>query len=600
MLYERRCLIIKSIKNIFIALLLLFCAVPSVKANESFDYVYTGVNEWGNNVGEDNTAIINLIDENGNIISTYCIDHETSIVDEHNYSIVNLDDASYIDDDITDVIRNIVINAYPFNSIEYVRGLIKTDSLTEKEAIASTQAAIWHYANGYDFELEGNEKILYDYYLNLESKDASSNISKLNMVTHTYFEEGIRNLLIKIDTLGVYDLEYTFNKDITLEYGIEIERVNEGVLLKNVPLNAEFEIIVNGKQNITKDVYFFSPSGEKNASQSLVGVSSGVINVSNSMKIDVVDNYYKITINKIDAVTKEGIPKVKFIISNTSDFSEYVFEEETNENGEIVLDNIPNGTWYIKELIAVDGYKINEDVISVLINDKDTYVDVENYPYGSALIIKENEHQEKLDNVNFDLYKDSVLSSNLVKKDIVTDENGEILIKNLDEGKYILVESKTKEGHILNNEEIVFDVEYGKTTEIIVMNETIGVGSLVISKLDSETEELLSGAEIGIYRDEECTQLYLDIITNGEKLNIDNLTPGRYCVKEIEAPEGYILNTNKYAVDVIKNEVVELEIFNYKIYNTASNHYLTFAGGFMSLFIFSIIFFGYNLCLKRK
>ena len=88
----------KYIKVIIYVSLLFFVGILNVYANESYDYTFVGVNKWGNDIGNVSTALIKLEDEESNILNTYCIDYNTSTSSNHNYSLVNVGDASYIDD----------------------------------------------------------------------------------------------------------------------------------------------------------------------------------------------------------------------------------------------------------------------------------------------------------------------------------------------------------------------------------------------------------------------------------------------------------------------------------------------------------------------
>ena len=581
----------KYIKVIIYVSLLFFVGILNVYANESYDYTFVGVNKWGNDIGNVSTALIKLEDEEGNILNTYCIDYNTSTSSNHNYSLVNVGDASYIDDTTASIITNIVKNAYPFITLDEIKEISGINTLTEKEAITSAQAAIWHYANKKEFELEGNVKLLYDYYLTLDGFDNSTDISNIDIKENIYYEEGIRNILIEINASNVYDLKYSISKDIEEEYGVILEKNNNSILIKNVPTNIDFEINVQAKQDINNNVYFFYPEGGHSESQSLVGMSSGTINVSNNKNIKVENKYNSVTINKKDSITKKEIEGVKFKISNTSDFSEYSFESITDKEGKITFNEIPNGTWYIKEVSTPLGYINNKEIIKIEIKDKNIEIDIFNDPYSKIKIIKENELGKRLDGALFELYK----NDKLIKGDIVTNELGEAIIENLDSGEYTLIELKTKEGHILNNDKIVVKTEYGNTSEIKVINETIGVGSLIIKKIDIDNN-ILEGAKIGIYKDKECNDLYMEIETTKEEYKINDIPSGKYYIKEIKAPDGYILNLNTFEVEVLKNEIAYLEIPNTKIYKTGLNHNNIFIFGITSLILFLSLYIGYRRC----
>ena len=89
-----------------------------------------------------------------------------------------------------------------------------------------------------------------------------------------------------------------------------------------------------------------------------------------------------------------------------------------------------------------------------------------------------------------------------------------------------------------------------------IINETIGTGTLIIRKLAAETKNLLKGSTIGIYKDKDCKELYLKIVTSTIPEEISNIPTGEYYVKELKAPSGYLLNTETYHIEISKNKRV--------------------------------------------
>ena len=160
------------------------------------DVVEVEVDSEGNPVTEENPLEEGEVGSTektmtGPVFSGYCVDHSTGTASGHWYSIENLEDADYYNTDRTeengyisdaDHIRAIAKNGYwgtvgyeegvtdkegnpvpKLGSMEAIRANLKAagesvtgmtdaqiDALTEGEAQAATQMAIWKYGNGYE------------------------------------------------------------------------------------------------------------------------------------------------------------------------------------------------------------------------------------------------------------------------------------------------------------------------------------------------------------------------------------------------------------------------------------------------------------------
>ena len=91
---------------------------------------------------------------NSNYEALYCCDIETSLVNEAYYKRVNLEDSNYYDAEAASHIRGILMNSYPYVTVEEMRqnlaenGFEDAEKLTRAEMISAVQAAIWTFANG--------------------------------------------------------------------------------------------------------------------------------------------------------------------------------------------------------------------------------------------------------------------------------------------------------------------------------------------------------------------------------------------------------------------------------------------------------------------
>ena len=98
-----------------------------------------------------------LVDDNGNLVTTYCADVTTPTQDNFGYNIENLEDADYYSKEEAAQIRAIASNGYwgDEGNLEEMRQNLLAAGFTEEEltslndgvALTATQMAIWTYSN---------------------------------------------------------------------------------------------------------------------------------------------------------------------------------------------------------------------------------------------------------------------------------------------------------------------------------------------------------------------------------------------------------------------------------------------------------------------
>lgn len=84
------------------------------------------------------------------------------------------------------------------------------------------------------------------------------------------------------------------------------------------------------------------------------------------------------------------------------------------------------------------------------------------------------------------------------------------------------------------------------------------LGNLELKKLET-TGKLVDGA---IYNVSSSNGYNKDVTVTNGKITLEKLRKGTYFVKEIKAPEGYLLDTKSYNVEVIPNQTVNQDITN--------------------------------------
>ena len=191
----------------------------------------------------------------------------------------------------------------------------------------------------------------------------------------------------------------------------------------------------------------------------------------------------------------------------------------------------------------------------------------------------------EIKNISFGLYaaEDIVSASGTVIPadgliEIVSvNENGTAVMKSdLPFGKYYVKEIETDEHYILSDTKYPVVFEYaGQDTATVeikvndgkeIKNELI-YGSVSGKKIDGNGEAL-EGAVIGIFKAEETeftkdTALMTTTSAKDGSFSFAKVPYGKWIVREIEQPKGFVLDEKAYEVNISKAEqVVEIEIVN--------------------------------------
>ncbi|RGM17910.1 TonB-dependent receptor [Eubacterium sp. OM08-24] len=190
---------------------------------------------------------------------------------------------------------------------------------------------------------------------------------------------------------------------------------------------------------------------------------------------------------------------------------------------------------------------------------------------------------DEIKNISFGLYaKEDIVSSSgtAIPADglieiITLDENGAATANtDLPFGSYYVKEIATDEHYILSDTQYPFTFEYaGQDTETVEIKVNDGkpienkliYGSVSGKKID-ENGEALGGALIGIFKADETefTKEHAIMTATSEKdgsFSFAKVPYGKWIVREIEAPEGFVLDDTSYEVNIWENEqVIEVEI----------------------------------------
>ena len=87
---------------------------------------------------------------------------------------------------------------------------------------------------------------------------------------------------------------------------------------------------------------------------------------------------------------------------------------------------------------------------------------------------------------------------------------------------------------------------------------------IIIEKQDTETKELLKKAKFEILDNNKKIIRIAETNENGQMI-LSSLMPGTYYIREVNAPEGYVLDMKLHKIDISMNEKITLRVYNNKI-----------------------------------
>ena len=322
--------------------------------------------------------------ENGKEYPVYCLDRELHGVGDYiaTYDVTN-------QGKLTDLgLWRVIINGYPYKTPEQL------GALDEQEAYTATKQAIYCYI--YNTKIEQYSAI----------NDAGVRvINAINTILENAKNstEDFNNTNIEISQSEKWEVDEIENKYISKQYKIKsniniskftlnLENQPKGSKITNLEnqeksefnSNENFKILIpidsleeSGEFKVkiqtqmeTKPIFFGkAPNGDL---QDYALTAFSYEDVGTELLQEYEENGTEIIIQKQDQETEEALKKAKFEILDKS--QKVIRVAETNEKGQIILDKLMPGTYYIREVKAPDGYAIDMELqqIDINLNEKIT------------------------------------------------------------------------------------------------------------------------------------------------------------------------------------------------------------------------------------
>ena len=235
-------------------------------------------------------------------------------------------------------------------------------------------------------------------------------------------------------------------------------------------------------------------------------------------------------------------------------------------------DKLPFSRYYVQEISTDESYMLNGEKYLVnfeYMGQEQTTVDIDcgtfvnSIKRGNVSGKKVNEKNEPLEKAVFGLFKTDTTEFTAENALLTTesDKNGKFSFSEIPYGEYIVKEIAAPTGYILSDKQYEVNIsEDGDSVEITVENRPVSVS---ISKTDIYGMEL-TGAKMQLI---DTDGKVIDEWTSTDTAHvISNIPSGGYTLKEIAAPDGYVIATDiSFTIDeygVVTVEGVKATAYN--------------------------------------
>jgi len=263
--------------------------------------------------------------------------------------------------------------------------------------------------------------------------------------------------------------------------------------------------------------------------------AAGVIRVSPPHAVHNELIYTRMTLTKTDITGEKTLPGCMIEVTNSD--GEVIYRAYTDENGHIADIPVTPGTYTFREVLAPEGYALNEAIMSFTVDEDgnvtgDTTIR-DNYTRFSLL--KQDENHQPLAGVEFALLNEdgSVLYT------AATDENGLVTFEKVPYGNYTIVETKPLPGYLPNptKVELTVDGHFVNPSEPVatLVNQRMRIDGM---KVDTSSQ-YIPGVEFSLIH--AATGEIVESATSNDRGEFILLIPGYgdWIIRETKVPEGY-------------------------------------------------------------
>lgn len=259
------------------------------------------------------------------------------------------------------------------------------------------------------------------------------------------------------------------------------------------------------------------------------------------------------TIKKIDEDTRQPLKNAVFKITKAN--GEFVKEAETDANGIITLDGLPEGSYIATEISSPDGYILQDTPKTFEIKDGESmelvFTNKKAYALQIRKIVKDT--GEPLPGAKFRVEK----ATGELIGEYTSNSSGLVTVSGLEDGVYVVTEVSCPDGYRLDSTPQNVIVKAGELATVTFENARLS--SVRIRKIDAVTREPIGGVRF-LIKDEHNNVIGEYTTDSDGYIELeDDLEEGKYYAEEIEAAPGYIRDEEVKTFRVKHGETTEIK-----------------------------------------
>ena len=263
----------------------------------------------------------------------------------------------------------------------------------------------------------------------------------------------------------------------------------------------------------------------------------------------------KVTISKVDSESGESVSGVTLGIYDSKDADEPVNSFTTTESP-IVISDLNEGTYYVRETRAASGYVLDKTVHEFTLDSKtpEVNITIKNKPITLKLGKIDANTGKYIAGATMQLNRED---GNMEPITFISTDEPYVVTK-IPAGIYSLSEIEAPDGYISSNSKVVFEVL--ETGEVQTMNISSDVITITVNgrKLEIDSKGV-SGYKFNLIDSEDNI---IEEVTTTEDIYVSQeLELGDYRLVETAVPDGVVLNSNAYYFSVTDSNTVSVVNF---------------------------------------